>query len=91
MSKKTVPCEAVMLLVDRMETHYDEFRLEGTSKWGHLMSIVRRRVLDKDENALIILDDFECEMLWGKFRAAGKKQLHSYVMEKILKGDDDGK
>lgn len=91
MNKKTVPCEAVMLLIDRMETHYDEFRLEGTSKWGHLMSIVRRRVLDKDENALIILDDFECEMLWGKFRAAGKKQLHNYVMEKILKGDDDGK
>lgn len=88
MNKKTAPCEAVMLLTQRMETHPDEFALEGSSKWGHLMSIIKRRVVDKDSNAFIILEDFECEMLWGKFKVAGKKQLHSFVMEKILEGND---
>ncbi len=86
--KNSKPCEAVMLLIDRMDEHYDEFRLEPSTKWGALMGVVRRRVVDKDANALIVLDDFECEMLWSKFRAAGKKQLHSFVMEKILEGDD---
>ncbi len=88
MNKKTAPCEAVMLLADRMQTHPDEFALEQSSKWGHLMSIIKRRVVDKDSNAFIILEDFECEMLWGKFKVAGKKQLHSFVMKKILEGDD---
>jgi hypothetical protein len=89
--KVNKPCEAVMLLIDRMDTHPDEFRLEGESKWGHLMSIVRRRVVKNDEDAFIILEDFECEMLWNKFKDAGKKQLHSFVMAKILQGDEDGR
>jgi hypothetical protein len=87
MAKKETPwspCEAVMLLINRMETHPDEFRLEKNSRWGHLMSIVKTRVVDKDANAFIVLEDYECDMLWNKFKAAGKKQLHSYVMDKIL-------
>jgi hypothetical protein len=48
------------------------------------MSIVKTRVVDKDANAFIVLEDYECDMLWNKFKAAGKKQLHSYVMDKIL-------
>jgi hypothetical protein len=27
-------------------------------------------------------------MLWNKFKAAGKKSLHAFVMEKILEGND---
>jgi hypothetical protein len=84
MAKKEAPCEAVMLLMNRMETHPDEFRLEKNSRWGHLMSIVKTRVVDKDPNAFIVLEDYECDMLWNKFKAAGKKQLHAYVMDKIL-------
>ena len=91
MNKKAVPCEAVLLLINRMDTHPDEFRLDSNTKWGKLMSVVKHRVVDKDFNALIVLDDFECEMLWGKFRVTGKKQLHNFVMEKILEGDDNGK
>lgn len=84
MSNKFAPCEAVMLLMQRMETHPDEFRLEKNSRWGHLMAIVKARVVDKDPNAFIVLEDVECDMLWNKFKAAGKKQLHTYVMDKIL-------
>jgi hypothetical protein len=80
---RNTPCEAVMLLVQRMDSHPEEFRLD-TGKWAGLMGHVKKRVVDKNSDALIILDDFEAEMLWGKFRAAGKRQLHSFVMQKII-------
>ena len=89
MSKPKTPCEAVLLLMQRMEEYPDEFKLNTSSKWHELFSVIKRRVMDKDKDALIILDDFECEMLWGKFKEAGKKSLHSYVMDKILVGDKD--
>lgn len=81
---RNAPCEAVIMLVKRMDTHPEEFRLEENTKWGRLMAIVKARVVDRDPNAFIVLEDFECEMLWGKFKAAGKKQLLNFVMEKIL-------
>lgn len=86
--KNNKPCEAVMLLVQRMESYPDEFALNSPSKWHALLEVIRRRVVDADKNALIVLDDFEAEMLWNKFRQAGKKSLHKYIMKKILEGDD---
>lgn len=90
-TKKTItrhfPCEAVMLLVQRMESHPEEFRLD-TGKWANLLAHIKKRVVDKNADAFIILDDFEAEMVWNKFKAAGKRELHTFVMEKILEGDD---
>jgi hypothetical protein len=82
------PCEAVVLLVQRMESNPEEFRLD-TGKWANLLAHVKKRVVDKNADAFIILDDFEAEMLWKKFKAAGKKELHTFVMKKILEGDED--
>lgn len=82
--KKHIPHECVMLLMERMSTHPEEFSLTKTSKWGDLFSTIKRRAVDKDANALIVLEDFEIEMLWEKFKSAGKTQLHSYVMKRIL-------
>ena len=87
--KNNKPCEAVMLLVQRMESYPDEFALNNSSKWHALLEVIKRRVVDADKNALIVLDDFEAEMLWNKFRHAGKKSLHTYIMKKILEGDDN--
>ena len=84
---RQVPCDAVMLLVQRMESHPEEFRLD-TGKWVNLLAHIKKRVVDKNADAFIILDDFEAEMLWNKFKAAGKRELHTFVMEKILEGDD---
>ena len=81
------PCEAVMLLVQRMDSNPEEFRLD-TGKWANLLAHIKKRVVDKNADAFIILDDFEAEMVWNKFKAAGKKELHSFIMEKILEGDD---
>jgi hypothetical protein len=75
--------------MQRMESNPDEFAMNSSSKWHSLLDIIKRRVMDNDKNALIILDDFECEMLWNKFKAAGKKSLHSFVMNKILEGSKD--
>lgn len=88
MSKPSVPCDAVLLLMQRMESHPDEFKLNTSSKWHELFSVIKRRVVDKDANAVIILDDFEAVMLWGKFKEAGKRSLHNYVMDTILRGDE---
>lgn len=86
---RRVPCEAVSLLMQRMDSHPEEFTLDGGSKWGGLLMHVKKRVVDSDANALIILDDFEAEMVWNKFRVVGKHQLHSFVMKKILEGSNE--
>jgi len=86
--ERRTPCEAVMLLVQRMESHPEEFRLDG-GKWAHLMMVVKKRVVDKDADALIIIDDFEAEMVWRKFKGAGQKQLRAYVMKKIIEREGE--
>ncbi len=78
-----------MMLMDRMESHPEEFGLAKTSRWSDLFNQVKRRVIDNDRNVLVILEDQECEMLWGKFKEAGKKQLLTYVMKKILNPNGD--
>ena len=83
------PCDAVMLLVQRMESHPEEFALNSTSKWHQFLTVLKRRAVDNDKDSLIVLDDFECDMLWNKFRHAGKKSLHAFVMQKILEGKDN--
>lgn len=86
---RQVPCDAVMLVVQRMESHPEEFALNSASKWHTFLTVVKKRVVDGDKDALIILEDFECEMMWNKYKTAGKKALHSFVMNKILEGDKD--
>lgn len=72
-----------MLLVQRMDSHPEEFRLDS-GKWANLLSHVKKRVVDKNADAIIILEDFEAEMLWNKFKAAGKQSLLAFVLEKII-------
>ena len=84
---RQVPCDAVMLLMQRMESHPDEFALNSKSKWHGVLDTLKSRVVEKRTDAFIILEDFEAEMLWNKFKAAGKKSFHTFVMEKILEGD----
>ena len=84
---RQAPCDAVMLLMQRMETNPDEFMLNSSSKWHQVLLMVKKR-MDGDKDSFVILEDFECEMLWNKFKAAGKKSLHAFVMQKILEGDE---
>jgi len=84
--ERQTPHESVVLLMQRMESNPDEFALNSTSKWHGVLDTLKSRVVDKNANAFIILEDFEAEMLWKKFKAAGKKSFHNFVMEKILEG-----
>jgi hypothetical protein len=70
-----------------MESHPDEFRLNSSSKWHGILDTLKSRVVEKNASAFIILEDFEAEMLWNKFKAAGKRTFHAFVIEKILEGD----
>jgi hypothetical protein len=69
-----------------MESNPDEFNLHG-GKWASLFNHVKERVLDGNKNRLVILQDFECEALWGRFVKAGQAQLLTYVMKTILEND----
>lgn len=86
---RQVPCDAVVLLMQRMDSHHEEFALNNTSKWHQFLSVLKQRVVDGNKDALIILDDFEVDMLWGKFKHAGKKSLHTFIMKKILEGNEN--
>lgn len=88
MKERRTPCEAIMLLVQRMESHPEEFRLDS-GKWATLLMVIKKRVVDKDADALIILEDFEVEIAWRKFKSAGQKQLRAYVMKKIIEREGD--
>lgn len=81
------PCEAVTLLIQRMETNPEEFALNSSSKWHDFLNVLKRRAVDGDKDMLIILDDYETDALWKQFKAAGRKSLHNFVMRKILQGD----
>ena len=85
---RQVPCDAVVLLMQRMETNPDEFMLNSSSKWHQVLLMVKKR-MDGDKDSFVILEDFECEMLWNKFKAAGKKSFHTFVMKKILDGGEN--
>lgn len=84
---RQVPCDAVMLLMQRMESNPDEFMLNSSSKWHQVLLTVKKRV-DGDKDALVILEDFEIDMLWNKFKSAGKKTFHAFIMAKILEGNE---
>lgn len=85
---RNAPCEAVTLLLQRMESHPEEFNLHS-GKWANLFGHVKERVVDGNKNRLIILQDFECDALWGRFVKAGQAQLLTYVMKNILEVDKD--
>jgi hypothetical protein len=74
--------------MQRMESNPDEFAMNSASKWHGVLDTLKRRVVDKHSDAFIILEDFEAEMLWNKFKAAGKKSFHTFVMKKILEGNE---
>ena len=84
---RQVPCDAVTLLVQRMESNPEEFMLNSSSKWHQVLLTVKKRV-DGDKDALVILEDFEIDMLWNKFKSAGKKTFHAFIMAKILEGNE---
>lgn len=86
MSKQDKYCEAVDLILARMDSNPDEFNLSRNSKWGDVLSLCRERLLGGKEKAgnLVVLGDHEIAGIWYKFVDIGKKELHKEFMRRIL-------
>jgi hypothetical protein len=90
------PCEAVALLIARMDSNPQEFSFSKGSKWGDILQMVYQRQQDaKNKYVLVALDDRECTMVWDKFVDTSKKLLHQEFIRRILdvakdKGAKDG-
>jgi hypothetical protein len=83
----TEVCEAVHLLMKRMESNIREFFIDGQkTRFGDITHTVRLRILDPEKNKdrLFILNDTEIQAYWNKYIEESKKELHREVMARIL-------
>ena len=81
-------CEANKLLVSRMISNPEEFHLSNGGKWADYLSMLHQRV-SGDINVLVMLDDAECEFMWGKYVETAKKNLHQNFMKRLLRDESD--
>lgn len=87
----TEVCEAVHLLMKRMESNIREFFIDGQkTRFGDITHTVRLRILDPEKNKdrLFILNDTEIQAYWNKYIEESKKELHREVMARILSAGD---
>lgn len=83
-----MPCEAVKLLLTRMDSNPQEFSLSKGSKWGDVLQQVhQRRFSACPPNILEMLSDWECKMVWDKYLSVGKDMLHQEFIRRILDVD----
>lgn len=85
------PCDAVKLLIKRMESNPQEFHLRRGGKWADVLSLCRQRLFgsDDDKTHLVVLSEEEVQMVWSKFVEIGKGELHKEFMRRILRTDEE--
>ena len=84
------PCDAVALLLTRMDSNPQEFSFTKGSKWCDILQMVYQRRQDSsNKHVLVALDDKECAMVWDKFVDTSKKSLHQEFIRRILDVDKD--
>lgn len=82
-----MPCEAVKLLLTRMDSNPREFSLSKNSKWGDVLQQVYQRSHSDSGHVLVMLSDWECKMVWDKYLSVGKDMLHQEFIRRILDVD----
>ena len=80
--------EGVQLLLQRMESHPDEFDLDR-GKWASELNVVYARVSGKTppQRAEPWLSTAEVEALWDKYVEIKQRDFHGHVMKKLF--DDE--
>jgi hypothetical protein len=80
--------EGVALLLQRMESHPEEFNSER-GKWSHVLSVVEERMFNPQNKrrAEPWMTDEEIRAVWGGYQKIKQKSFHDFVMKKLL---DDG-
>jgi hypothetical protein len=81
------PCEAVKLLLTRMDSNPQEFSLSKNSKWGDVLQQMYQRRFSDSAHILVMLADWECKMVWEKYISIGKDMLHQEFIKRILDVD----
>lgn len=85
------PCEAVKLLLTRMDSNPQEFNLSKGSKWGDVLQQTFQRRFSDSNHILVMLSDWECKMVWDKYLSVGKDMLHQEFIKRILDVDKQKK
>jgi hypothetical protein len=82
--------EGVQLLLQRMESHPDEFDLDR-GKWACELNVVYARVSGKTppQRAEPWLSTAEVEALWNKYVEIKQRDFHGHVMKKLF-DDEEG-
>jgi hypothetical protein len=77
--------EGVQLLLQRMESHPDEFNLDS-GKWASELNVVYARVSGKTppQRAEPWLSTAEVEALWDKYVEIKQRDFHGHVMKKLF-------
>jgi hypothetical protein len=77
--------EGVQLLLQRMESHPDEFDLDR-GKWASELNVVYARVSGKTppQRAEPWLSTAEVEALWDKYVEIKQRDFHGHVMKKLF-------
>ena len=77
--------EGVQLLLQRMESHPNEFDLDR-GKWASELNVVYARVTGKTppQRAEPWLSTAEVEALWDKYVEIKQRDFHGHVMKKLF-------
>ena len=81
--------EGVQLLLQRMESHPNEFDLDR-GKWASELNVVYARVTGKTppQRAEPWLSTAEVEALWDKYVEIKQRDFHGHVMKKLFDGEE---
>jgi hypothetical protein len=82
--------EGVQLLLQRMESHPDEFDLDR-GKWASELNVVYTRVSGKTppQRAEPWLSTAEVEALWDKYVEIKQRDFHGHVMKKLFDDEEE--
>jgi hypothetical protein len=79
------PCEGTKLLLQRLESHPEEFTEDFSGRWGDTMKAVYKR-LNGHHEISPWLPIWEVRMIWDKYCEVQKKRFHDVMMTKLLNG-----
>jgi hypothetical protein len=78
--------DGVALLLQRMESHPEEFKDPALGKWNHVLSVVEERIFNPQgkRRAEPWMSDEEVRAIWSGYTKLKQKSFHSFVMKKLL-------
>jgi hypothetical protein len=81
----------VALLLQRMESHPEEFKDPTLGKWNHVLSVVEERMFNPQgrRRAEPWMSDDEVRAIWSGYTKLKQKSFHSFVMKKLLDDSEE--